>query len=81
VEVLMITPTIDENIKKKLSAKRPKLTVEDIGGLLIAVSEALIDAPPLQQFALISNAKHLKEFLEAEVNGALMAKTKKTEEG
>jgi hypothetical protein len=81
VEALMITPTIDESVKKKLAAKRPKLTVGEIGGLLIAVSEWLIDAPPLQQFALILIAKSLKECLEEEVKGALSPETKKTRDG
>lgn len=69
--VLMMTPTIDKQIQKKLAAKNPKLTVGKVGGLLMAVSEALLDAPPLQGFALIMTAKSLMNWLESEVTGAL----------
>ena len=50
--ILMRLPVISANLQAKLAANEPHLTVGDVGGLLIAVSEALIDAPPLQQFAL-----------------------------
>ena len=64
-------PAIDENIHKKLATLRPKLTVGEVGGLLMAVAEAMIDAHPLQCFALIMAAKSLMDCLEAEVTGAL----------
>ena len=69
--VLMMTPTIDEKIQKKLAAKNPKLTVGEVGGLLMAVAEAMLDAPPLQGFALSMTAKNLMNCLESEVTGAL----------
>jgi hypothetical protein len=65
--ILMTLPIISANLQAKLAKDKPLLTVGDVGGLLIAVSEALIDAPPLQQFALILIAKGLKECLETEV--------------
>jgi hypothetical protein len=65
--VMMTLPIISPNLKAKLASTKPKLTVGEVGGLLIAVSEALIDRPPLQQLALILIAKSLKECLEAEV--------------
>ena len=41
----------------------------------------MIDAPPLQQFALILIAKNLKECLEAEIASAVKSGTKGTDEG
>jgi len=79
--ILMRLPIISNSIQKKLSVDQPHLTVGQIGGLLIAVSEALMDAPPLQQFALILIAMSLKECLEAEVKVGLMPETNKTDEG
>ena len=68
--ILMRLPILSADLQEKLAGDEPQLTVGDVGGLLIAVCEALIDAPPLQQFALILTAKGLKECLEAEVTGA-----------
>jgi hypothetical protein len=65
--VLTMLPVASMNLQTKLATKNLKLTVGDVGGLLIAVAEALIDASPLQQFALILLAKSLKECLEDEV--------------
>jgi hypothetical protein len=69
--VLMMTPTIDEKIQKKLAAKNPKLTIGEVGGLLMAVAEAMLDAPPLQGFALIMTAKSLMNCLESEVTAGI----------
>ncbi|MGA2705616.1 MAG: plasmid pRiA4b ORF-3 family protein [Isosphaeraceae bacterium] len=69
--VLMMIPAIDENIHRKLATLKPKLTVGEVGGLLMAVAEAMIDAHPLHCFALIMTAKRLMDCLEAEVTGAL----------
>jgi Plasmid pRiA4b ORF-3-like protein len=69
--VLMMTPTIDEEIQRKLAEKNPRLTVGEVGGLLMAVAEAMIDAPPLQCVALITTAKSLMNCLETEVTGVL----------
>ena len=69
--ILTRLPIISANLEAKLAEKEPNVTVGDVGGLLIAFCEALIDAPPLQQFALILTAKGLKECLEAEVTGAV----------
>jgi hypothetical protein len=66
-----MTSTVDEKIQKKLTAKNPKLTVGEVGGLLMAVAEAMLDAPPLQGFALIMTAKSLMNCLESEVTGAM----------
>jgi len=69
--VLLMIPAIDENIHKKLATLKPKPTVGEVGGLLMAVAEAMIDAHPLHCFALIMTAKRLMDCLEAEVTGAL----------
>jgi hypothetical protein len=69
--VLMALPIISTNLEEKLAENEPHLTIGDVGGLLIAVSEALLDVPPLQQFALILTAKKLKDCLEAEVASAV----------
>jgi hypothetical protein len=65
--ILSRLPIISANLEAKLAEKKRHVTVGDVGGLLIAVCEALLDAPPLQQFALILVAKNLKECLEAEI--------------
>jgi hypothetical protein len=69
--ILTWLPIISASLEAKLAEEEPDVTVGDVGGLLIAACEALLDAPPLQQFALILVAKNLKECLEAEVNGAM----------
>jgi hypothetical protein len=71
---------LSANLTEKLAEDDPHLTVGEIGGLLIAVSEALIDASPLQQCALILIAKGLKDCLEAEINSAVNAGAKRTHE-
>ncbi len=77
-EVLMTTPILSADLMKKLPEHDPHLTVGEIGGLLIAVSEALIDASPLQQFALILTAKRLKDCLEGELNSAMKSGARRT---
>ncbi len=69
--VLLMTPGIDGTVQKKLMATNPKLTVGEVGGLLMAVAAAMLDAPPLQGFALIMTAKSLMNCLESEVTGAM----------
>ena len=79
--ILLRLPVVSANLQAKLAEDEPHVTVGEVGGLLIVVFEALMDAPPLQQFALILIAKSLKEFLEEEANGGLMRETRKTDEG
>lgn len=69
--VVMMTKTVDEKIQKKLATKHPILTVGEVGGLLMAVCAALLDAAPWRQFALIMTAKSLLDCLNFEVKGAL----------
>jgi hypothetical protein len=80
--ILLRLPILSVKLKRKLAKGEPSLTVGDVGGLLIAVSEALLDAPPLQQFTLILVAKNLMKCLETEVARALKPGTefKRTEE-
>jgi hypothetical protein len=80
-KVLMTTPILSADLMEKLAEHEPHLTVGEVGGLLIAVSEAMIDAPPLQQCALILVAKGLKDCLEAEINSAVKPGAKGTDEG
>ena len=65
---LLFAP-IDERTLKKLETEKPILTVGEIGGLLMAVAEAMIDAPGSQCSALSMTAKSLMDCLEAEVIG------------
>ena len=67
--VLLMFTGIDKKTLKKLEAENPILTVGEVGGLLMAVAEAMIDAPPLQCNALLMTAKSLMRCLEAEVMG------------
>ncbi len=80
-QVLMTTPIMSADLMGKLAEHDPQLTVEEVSGLLIAVSEALIDAPPLRQFALILTAKRLKDCLEAEIASAVKPGSKGTDVG
>jgi hypothetical protein len=68
--VLLMFTTIDKKTLKKLEAEKPIFTVGEVGGLLIGVATALLDAPPLQCHALLMTAKSLMGCLEAEVIGA-----------
>jgi len=70
-KVLMTTPILSADPMEKLAEQDSHLTVGEVGGLLIAVSEALIDARPLQQCALILVAKGLKDCLETEINSTV----------
>lgn len=45
--VLVMIPTIDQKLRKKLARVQPKLTVREVGGPLMAVAEALLDAASL----------------------------------
>jgi hypothetical protein len=72
---------ISANLQVKLQEDDPDLTVGDVGGLLIVVSEALLDAPPPQQFALILIAKNLKECLQSELALAMKPGAKESDEG
>ena len=69
--VLLLFAPIDEKTLKKLETEKPILTVGEIGGLLMAVAEAMIDAPGSQCNALSMTAKSLMGCLEAEITGAL----------
>ena len=44
--ILLRLPIISAKLQEKLAEDEPQLTVGDVGGLLIAVSEALLDAAP-----------------------------------
>jgi hypothetical protein len=68
---VMMIPAIDEEMRKKLAAKSPRLTVGEAGGLLMAIAEAALDAPPLHALALIPAVEGLMCCLEAEVTGAM----------
>jgi len=79
-KVLMTTPILSADLMEKLAEHDPHPTVGEVGGLLIAVSEALIDVPPLQQWALILVAKGLKDCLEAEIASGAKPGSEETEE-
>jgi len=80
-KVLMTTPILSADLMEKLAEDDPHLTVGEVGGLLIPISEALTDVPPLQQFALILTAKRLKECLESEIATVVKPKAKGIDEG
>jgi hypothetical protein len=66
---LLLFAPIDKKTLKKLEPKEPIFTVGEIGGLLMLVAEAMIDAPGSQCHALSIIAKSLMGCLEAEVIG------------
>ena len=66
---LLLFAPIDKKTLKKLETEKPIFTVGEIGGLLMAVAEAMIDAPGSQCHALSTTAKSLMGCLEAEVIG------------
>ena len=79
--ILMRLPIISATLQSKLAEDEPHLTVGEVGGLLMAVAEAMLDAPSLQQFALILTAKRLKDCLEAEIASVVKPGTKRTDVG
>jgi hypothetical protein len=72
---LLLFARIDKKALKKLEAEKPILTVGEIGGLLMAVAEAMIDAPGSQCSALSTPAKSLMNCLEEEVTGTIKPQT------
>ncbi len=66
---LLLFAPIGEKTLKKLETEKPILTVGEIGGLLMAVAEAMIDASGSQCSALSMTAKSLMDCLEAELMG------------
>jgi hypothetical protein len=68
--VLLITLRVDEKMHSKLEMEKPSPTVGEVGSILMAVAEAMFDAPPLQCSALSMAAKSLMGCLEEEVEGA-----------
>ena len=66
---LLLFAPIDEKTLKKLETGKPILTVDEIGGLWMAVADAMIDASGSQCSALSMTAKSLMDCLEAEVIG------------
>jgi hypothetical protein len=69
--VLLMSPGTDEKVREKLAAKNPKLTVGEVGGMLIGVAGEMLDTSGMQGFALVLTAKRLVDCLEAEVTGAM----------
>src|SRR5262245_28003855 len=67
--VLLLFTAIDKKTLNKLEAEKSRLTVGDVGRLLIVVATALLEAPPLHCNALLMIAKRLMGCLEAEVKG------------
>jgi hypothetical protein len=69
--VLLLFTAVDKKMLSKLETENPKITVAEVAGLLMAVAEALRDAPPLHSNALLSVAKSLMICLEEEKAGAI----------
>jgi hypothetical protein len=69
--VLLVFAPIDKKTLRKLETEKPILSVGEIGGLLMAVAEAMIDAHGSQCSALSTPAKSLMRCLEEEVTGEL----------
>jgi hypothetical protein len=72
--VLLLFTAVDRKLLSKLETENPKVTVADVGGLLMAVARALRDAPPLHSKALISVATSLMNCLEDEMARAIKPK-------
>jgi hypothetical protein len=68
--VLLLFTSTDKTILNKLEAEKPSVTTGEVVGLLMKVSEALLDAPQLHRQALLSTAKSLMDCLEEELSGA-----------
>ena len=67
--VLLLFTDADKKVLEKLGTEKPKVTVGEVGALLISVAEAMIDAPGSKCHALSITAKSLMSSLEAEVRG------------
>jgi len=68
--VLLLFTAVDKRMLAWLETEDPSVTVGEVGGLLMAVATALLDAPPLQSNALLAIARSLMGCLEEEVTGA-----------
>jgi hypothetical protein len=68
--VLLLFTSTDKTILNKLEAEKPSVTMGEVVGLLMKVSEALLEAPQLHRQALLSTAKSLMDCLEEELSGA-----------
>jgi hypothetical protein len=66
---LLLFAPIDKKTLKKLEPENPKLTIGEIGGLLMLVAEAMIGAPGSKCHALSMTANCLMGCLEEEVIG------------
>ena len=69
--VLLLFTAVDKKMLSKLETEKPSFTFVEVGGLLMAVAEALLDAPRLHSKALLSIAKSLMTCLEEEMSGAI----------
>jgi hypothetical protein len=69
--VLLTVSTLDEKIRARFGEKTPKLTVGEVGGLIIAVSEALLDANPLHGLALTMAIQSLMNCMKDEIGAVL----------
>jgi hypothetical protein len=72
--VLLTVPTLNEKIRAQFADKNPKLTVGEVGGLIIAVSEALLDANPLHGLVLTMVIQSLMNCMKDEI-GAVLDRT------
>ena len=71
-------PALPANLKKKLAKRGAAFTVVDVASMVMAVSEAFLDAGSKQQPALLLVAKKLMDCLQENiVKSALPAKAKK----
>ena len=74
--VLLLFTAIDKKTLKKLEAEKPILTVGEVGGLLMAVAEAILDAPPSQCNALQHDRQELDGLSGSRGNGGIEAHTR-----
>jgi hypothetical protein len=59
--------TLDSKLKKRLGLKKTKMTVAETGGLVMAISEAILDADSQQQVPLMIATKKLLDSLASEL--------------
>ncbi len=63
-EVLLLVPGVSETTKTKLAEKESSFTAAEVGGMMMAVAEDMLDSEDRRRFALLVVVQHLIERLK-----------------
>ncbi len=79
-DVLLLIPGISTTIETKLAKKRSSFTAAEVGGMMMAVAEELLDSEDRKRLALLVVVQHLIEGLKEGVVPPEKPKQSKSEE-